>query len=161
MELPSLLSFTCVRMKPAMKRNARFGLTVIALVIALPGCHRLGGGYGERVDVPLSVSLTLTGTSHTDCQRVWCTIGFKAVVTDDGDQPAYGRDCRLRALDENGKTVLERIFGVGIGPGIYTEPGKPGLTIESLGQVTLKERTRVRSLEGTCLAYIWHGSVPI
>jgi hypothetical protein len=148
-------------MKPAMKRKLRLAGPAIAIMIFLAACHQLGGGYAERADVPLSVSMTVISTPQTDCRRVWCAILFKAIVTDEGTQPVFARDCWLRALDKHGKQLLERRFGVTIGPGIYTEPGKPGQTTESLVQIRPKQRANIKSVEGTCLAYIWHGSVPI
>jgi hypothetical protein len=140
----------------------RWGILVAGLCISLCGCQR----GAERVNVPLSVSMRLTGTPASDCHRSVCAVHFEATVTDEGTRPVFARDCVVRALDRHGLVVLEAGFFNQVGPGGYTEPGHPAHTSETLAPigehtVTPSQRARISSLEGTCLAYIWHGPAPI
>jgi hypothetical protein len=130
----------------------------------MTACHHVGGGWGERVDVPLSVAMKLTGTPLNDCHGSppRCAIRYKATVTNEGAEAVYARDCSARALDGKGHVVAESLFGFGIGPGGYTAPGEPYRVRGSLDVgISPREQSRVKSIEGTCLAYIWHGTVPI
>ena len=139
-------------------------LSLVAAVVfglTLPGCHP-GSGYAERVDVPLSVSIRRVGEPITTCGPLVCHIGYAVVISDEGDRAVVARDCVVRGLGRDRHQVFEAIFGSGIGPGAETEPGKPYRARGTFSaKVTKEEMARVRSLEGTCLAYIWHGTIPI
>jgi len=146
-----------------MNRLRRLGLPTIISVLGLAACSiHQGSGWAERVNVPLAASVTLTGTPKSDCGKHGCAIGFSVVVTNEGSQGVYARDCWARALDRQGKVVSQSQFGIGIGPGEYTEPGTPWHSREHwTTRISPRTRARITSLDATCLAYMWHGSIPI
>ena len=144
----------------AMQRTLRL-VAAVTVCFALAGCHE-GSGWAERVDVPLGVTIEMTSDPRPHCGPDNCFIGYRVVITDRGDRPVYARDCVARGLDRYGHPVVETTFGFGIGPGAGTEPGMP---YRSRGTMLVKstpeELADVRSLEGSCLAYVWHGTTPI
>lgn len=144
----------------AMQRTLGLVAAVI-LCLALTACHQ-GSGYAERVDVPLAVSIQVVDTPKPRCGPVHCQVGYRVEITNQGDETVYARDCVARGLDQYGHAVFETVFGSGIGPGASTEPGKPYRGRGTLmAQVTARQWASVRSLEGSCLAYVWHGNIPI
>jgi len=147
-----------------MKREARLGLAAIVLVIALPACHPLGGSRAERVNVPLSVNMRLTRTAKQDCGKKSCAIRFAVRITEQGRSPVYARDCHALALDDHGHTVVQSDFVVGFPAGAYVDPTRPWRSIGSIAfrpPLSPKKRSLVHSLQGSCVAYVWHGEVPI
>ena len=142
-------------------RCTRCSVAAMILCLTLTSCHQ-GSGYAERVDVPLSVSIHVVSTPKPRCGPVHCQVGYRVEITDQGNEAVYARDCVARGLDQYGHAVFETVFGFGIGPGASTEPGKPYRGRGTLiAQVDSKQMESVRSLEGSCLAYVWHGNVPI
>lgn len=147
-----------------MKRKARLGLAAIVLVVALPACHPLGGGRAERVNVPLSVNMRLARTAKQDCRKNSCAIRFAVKITEQGTSPVYARDCHAVALDGHGHKVVESDFVASFPAGAYVDPTRPWRSIGTIvprPRLSPKERSRIHSLRGSCVAYIWHGEVPI
>ncbi len=132
------------------------------LLVAATSCSMPGSGSAERVNVPLSVTLTLTKPATSDCNAKRCTIHYRAVVTDEGSQAVYGRDCVVRALDPTGRSILQTPVALGFPAGAYTEPGSPFQENEVLPlPIPRPQAARVSTLSGSCLAFIWHGTTPI
>lgn len=147
-----------------MKRTRRVGLGAIVLVMSLPACHRLGGSNAERVDVPLSVDMRLGRTAKQDCRANSCGISYKMKITEQGTGPVYARDCHALALDSRGHTVFEGDFIASFPAGAYVDPTTPGRIVGVLAPshgLSPNERASVHSLRGSCVAYVWHGEVPI
>ena len=129
-------------------------LVALLLCVGLTACHQ-GSGYAERVDVPLVVSIQAVDTPQPRCGPIHCQVGYRIVITDQGNEPVYARDCVARGLDQYGHPVVEAIIGFGIGPGASTEPGRPYRGRGTLmAQVTSEQLASVRSMEGSCLAYV-------
>lgn len=131
----------------------------VALAI---GCS-LGPGtsHAERIDVPLSVMMTLGGTVETDCHER-CTISYRVIVTDEGTEDAYARDCVARALDADGAEALRAPVAIGFPAGGFVQPGAP---FEQQGtilvHVPIEVRASITQLDAACLAYRWDGPPPI
>jgi hypothetical protein len=148
-----------LRLMGAMRRTIVLAAVLLGLMLA--ACHP-GSGWGERVDVPLTVSIEMAGSQEPTCGRYVCHIDYRVVITDEGDRAVFARDCWVRGFDQYHHKVFESIFGSGIGPGESTEPGKPFRARRTFSAtVTPEDLATVRSLEGSCLAYIWHGTIPI
>ena len=134
----------------------------MVLVVAAASCGGQGSANAERVNVPLSVNMTLTEAPMSDCHSGKCSIHYRAVVTDEGTQGVYARDCVVRALDPTGGTILETSVVLGFPAGGYTEPGAPFQGEGTLPHAIHRQQaTRVSTLSGSCSAYVWHGTPPI
>jgi len=134
------------------------------LIFALTACHALGSSYAERVDVPLSVRMMVTRTPKVDCAKNHCAISYALRISQGGTTPVYALDCQFRAVDLHGNTVIQGPFGFAPS-GDYVGPGTPLKSKGSLDAgsrpLSPEERGRVNSLQGTCAAYVWHGSPPV
>ncbi len=133
-------------------------------MLGLAGCAANGGaGHAERVDVPLKVAVSLTHTAKEHCLQANCRLTFHAVITGEGADPAYAMDCVVRALDPNGDVVLPDSHSFPLSPeGAYVAPAQPYAAKGWLpARLSRKDRSRIASLDGSCLAYDWHGNPPI
>ena len=136
-------------------------LIPMMLVVAAATCGG-SGGNAERVNVLLSVTVTLTQAPTRDCHSGKCSIHYRVVVTDEGTQAVYARDCVVRALDPTGRTILQTSVIVGFPAGGYTEPGAPFQGEGALPHpMPRQQAARISALSGSCSAYVWHGTPPI
>jgi hypothetical protein len=146
------------------QRMAGRALVVGCAMLGLAGCAANGGaGHAERVDVPLKVAVSLTHTAKEHCPQANCRLTFRAVITDEGADPAYAMNCVVRALDPNGGVLLQDSHSFPLSPaGAYVAPGQPYSAKGWLQErISPKDRLRIASLDGSCLAYMWHGNPPI
>ena len=132
------------------------------MAIFLSACSGLGStGHAERVDVPVSVQIRLSGRSKV-CRKELCWIHFHAVVTTNSRRGIYARDCRIRAFNRAGRVVAEGGVALGFLAGAYTRAGEPNRMMGGTQvEVTSGVPIRLDALEASCLAYVWHGVVPI
>src|SRR5206468_3887703 len=92
---------------------ASFGVVSIA-------CTPSHGGHAERVDVPISIEMTVAGKPDTDCNGAngaHCTIHFRMTVTDQGTQGVNLLDCTAFGHDPSGSQLFETGFVTGIPAG--------------------------------------------
>jgi hypothetical protein len=88
------------------------------------------------------------------------------VVADDGDEDVWAMNCRVSGTGASGRPV----FGggaahgpivLGIQPaGIAADAGRSVTDFATIGPVNERQAAAVRTLWGTCDAYVWHGQVP-
>ncbi len=137
---------------------------MVALSVVLLGACDLGTAgtsHAERIDVPLSVKMSLGATLAEDCHKR-CIISYHAVITNEGSPTAFARDCVARGLDANGIVVIQTPVGLGFPAGAEVTPDQP---YESDGtmltDVSWEARARIVSLDASCSAYRWMGEPPI
>lgn len=114
--------------------------------------------------MPLSVNMRLTRTARQDCRNNSCAIRFEVRITERGTSPVYARDCHALAFDGHGHKVAESDFVAGFPAGAYVDPTRPWRSIGTIvfrPPLSPNKRARIRSLRGSCVAYVWHGEVPI
>jgi hypothetical protein len=130
-------------------------------VVALASCGG-AGGHAERVDVPLSVTVTLAQKARSDCHQSGCLIHYRAVVIDQGSQPVYARDCVISGLDSVGRVIFQTPVSLGFPAGGYTAPGSPFHEAGSLPKsISQRDALELSKLSASCSAYVWHGTPPI
>lgn len=130
-------------------------------VVALASCGGTGG-RAERVDVPLSVTVTLAQGARSDCHQSGCVIHYRAVVIDQGSQPVYARDCVISGLDSSGRVIFQTPVALGFPAGGYTAQGSPFRGAGSLPKgISPHDALKLSKLSASCSAYVWHGTAPI
>lgn len=120
-----------------------------------------GASHAERIDVPLSVKVSLGATAAQDCHKR-CIVSYHAVITNEGSETIFARDGIVRGLDANGTVVVQTPVAFGVSAGAEVTPDQPYVGDGTvLTDVSRDARARIVSLGAACSAHRWVGEPPI
>jgi len=139
------------------------GTVLLATIAALPiACTLSGSGHAERVDVPISIEMTIVGKPDGACHGAHCNVHYRMTVIDQGTQGVNLLDCTAAGLDADGAQLFETGFSTGAPAGGYTAPGQPYRGSGTLPvNISPKRAASLASLSATCGTFVWHGQAPI
>jgi hypothetical protein len=134
-----------------------------AVSILMLSCSSRGpSGRAERVDVPVEVQIRWREPHTIRCHHETCFFEYDGVATTASEDVVYARHCVVRALGGAGQVLAEGGNEFGIPAGLEVQAGRATHISGTLAlDVERSRRTRIRSLDAVCLAYVWQGEVPI
>jgi hypothetical protein len=143
------------------RRRLALGISVVILIACSAGLG-VHTSSAERVDVPVVVRIRLRPERTIGCQKDHCRIHFDASVSTDSEEGIWARNCSETVLDGDGRVLWKGPFAFGILAGVFTSASE---TVHVSGVLEVKmarsHRDRIRTVEGSCLAYVWSGGPPI